>query len=457
MNRFSVTGSILILFLIQYFPLHLSQADDLAQPAIGLSLSQAIQQAVQQNPKTKASKFSIEQAGHQITQAKSGAYPQIYFSETLNHTNNPMWAFGTRLNQERITQPDFDPARLNDPDAITNFASVLSMEWMVYNGGQTQIGVEQAQSQMKTAEIQAGHTRQDVIHQTIIAYAGLILARHHLEVIQKALVTANAHANFIAARYENGFTVKSDLLRSQVRVAELEQERIQAGSRVQIAMSVLNRVMGYPADHPLPELTDSNPGATVIEGALESWVAEAVSNHPYIRQMQLLESVASLEIDKSKAGHLPQVSLISNYEINSEKWNDFGNNYTVGAMMRINLYSGDRISAKTRESEANLKRIQTMLQDLKANIEIQAREAWLQTQSAWNRIRVTESMVLQAEESLDIVENRYENGLYPIVSLLDAELVVQKSRMGRFQAIHDYIVARADLFMAAGTLDENFN
>ncbi|MGD9975056.1 MAG: TolC family protein, partial [Desulfatirhabdiaceae bacterium] len=97
------------------------------------------------------------------------------------------------------------------------------------------------------------------------------------------------------------------------------------------------------------------------------------------------------------------------------------------------------------------------LRDLKANVEVQARQAWLMTQSAWNRIRVTESAVRQAEEGLVIVENRYETGLYPLVSLLDAELSLQNSRTSRIQAIHDYLVARAGLYLAVGTLDENFN
>jgi TolC family type I secretion outer membrane protein len=457
MKHFSVSGRIMIFFLILCFPLPAFAADSPPTKDTGLSLSQAIKQAILQNPRTKASAYSIQQAEHQMTQAKSGHYPQIFFSETLNHTNNPMWAFGTRLNQGRIAQADFDPARLNDPSAITNFASVLSMEWTIYNGRQTQIGVEQAQSQIRSIEIQAEQTRQDVIHQTIKAYAGLILANQYLSVIEKTILTANAHLNMISARYDNGFTVKSDLLRAQVRVAELEQAKIQADSQVQIAIAVLNTVMGFPADEPLPHLAVLDQNPPVTGGDIETWVSGALSNHPHIRQMEILESVAAREIDKSRAGHLPQVSLIANYEIDSEKWDDFGDNYTLGAMMRMNLYSGDRLSAKTRESEAGLKRIQALLRDLKANVDVQARQSWLMTQSAWNRIRVTESAVRQAEEGLGIVENRYETGLYPLVSLLDAELSLQNSRTSRIQAIHDYLVARAGLYLAVGTLDENFN
>ena len=127
-----------------FFPLNLSAADTPLPAPTSLTISDAIQLADKQNPRIKAAFSQVTAADHRITQAESGFLPQVFFTETYNHTNNPMWAFGNRLNQEIITQSDFDPARLNHPDPISNFNSALSMEWSVYQGGQTRIGVNQA-------------------------------------------------------------------------------------------------------------------------------------------------------------------------------------------------------------------------------------------------------------------------------------------------------------------------
>ena len=80
------------------------------------------------------------------------------------------------------------------------------------------------------------------------AYAGLVLAYHHLDVIQKSLETARVHLEMIRKRYENGLAVKSDLLRTQVHIAELDQDRIQAESRISMALAALNAAMGAPGD-----------------------------------------------------------------------------------------------------------------------------------------------------------------------------------------------------------------
>ncbi|RZB31251.1 MAG: hypothetical protein SRB2_04776 [Desulfobacteraceae bacterium Eth-SRB2] len=87
-----------------------------------LTLSEAIQIAANRNPKVKAARFQVEMVKSEVIQARSGFFPQIYFSETFNRTTNPMWAIGTKMIQGDISQADFDPDNLNDPDAIIAYS-----------------------------------------------------------------------------------------------------------------------------------------------------------------------------------------------------------------------------------------------------------------------------------------------------------------------------------------------
>jgi outer membrane protein TolC len=452
MKRMSLRSEWPILFFacICLFPLNLSAAD-----IPSLTISDAIQLADKQNPRIKAALSQVSAADHRITQAKSGFLPQVFFTETYNHTNNPMWAFGNRLNQEIITQADFDPARLNHPDPINNFNSALSVEWSVYQGGQTRIGVNQARLDRQAQDFFLTRTRQEVIASAATAYTGLVLAYHQLDVVQKALETARVHLEMIRNRYENGLAVKSDLLRTQVHIAELDQDRIQAESRISMAIAALNAAMGAPGDSSWQLATGLVKGEPVL-GPVGEWIGMAQTRRPDMQYLRLQEQIAEDEIQKSRAAHLPNISLIGTYELNSPDFRNSADSYTVGAMMRVNLYSGDRISAKTRESEAMLGRIRAMRNDMAAGIEVQARQAFLQAQSAWNRISVAEAAVLQAEEGLRIVRDRYENGLLTLVSLLDAEVALQSAHTNRYRSLHDYSAARIQLSLAAGTLDTNF-
>ncbi len=433
-----------------FFPSKLPAAD---MPS--LTISDAMQLADKQNPRIKAALSQVSAADHRITQAESGFLPQVFFTETFSHTNNPLWAFGNRLNQETVTQTDFDPARLNHPDPLNNFNSALSVEWPVYQGGQTRIGVNQAKLDRQAQDLFLTRTRQEVIALAATAYTGLVLAYHHLDVIHKSLETASLHLEMIRKRYENGLAVKSDLLRTQVHIAELDQDRIQAESRISMAMAALNAAMGAPGDSNWRLATGLVKGEPV-PGPIDEWIGLSQSRRPDMQYLLLQEQIAEDEIQKSRAAHLPNINLIGSYELNSQDFRNSGDSYTVGAMMRVNLYSGDRISAKTRESEAMLSRIRAMRNDTAAGIEVQTRQAFLQAQSAWNRISVAEAAVSQSEEGLRIVRDRYENGLLTLVSLLDAEVALQSAHNNRYRSLHDYLAARIQLSLATGTLDTNY-
>ncbi|MDQ1331842.1 MAG: hypothetical protein QG578_2112 [Thermodesulfobacteriota bacterium] len=429
------------------FPSEKEESQDL------LSLSDAIKKALESNPRAKAASFQTDESDARITQARSGLLPQIYLNETYGRTTNPMWAFGTKLNQEKIAQSDFDPARLNDPDVMNNFITSVTLDWTLFDGGQTWISLKQAESESQASQLMLQRTREEIIAQTGMAYLGFLIAEENLNLIRQVLETAGSHSDMVRSRYENGFVVKSDLLRAQVRVSELEQELFSAESNLIVAKAMLCNAMGIPAGSPFRTSTRLEQGEE-IEEPVEKWTKKALANRKDLKQLLTRELMAKEEIDKSLAGHLPTLHLVGNYEINSEDFSDTADNYMVGAMMKLNLFSGERISGKTKEARASLRRIQAIRQELELGIDIQVRQAFYHALSSRKRIKTSQESVVQAEENLRIVRKRYENGLYAIVSLLDAEAALKQARTGNLKALHDYNTASIQLALAAGTINE---
>jgi outer membrane protein len=175
-----------------------------------------------------------------------------------------------------------------------------------------------------------------------------------------------------------------------------------------------------------------------------------------MENLRLEEKIAEKEVEKAQAGHYPDINLVGNYEINSENFSDSADNYTLGAVMRINIFSGNRITEETRAARSLLARVREMQKSMALGIQVQTRQAFLTAQSARERIRVAKIAVDQAEEGLRITKNRYNNGLLTIVGLLDAELALQQARTSYFRALHDYKVARIELELAAGTINRDF-
>jgi outer membrane protein len=424
-------------------------------PNTPLTLHEAIKNGLANNPRITAAHSLVNASEARVFQARSGFFPHVDISESFNRTNNPMWAFGAKLNQEVISQADFDPAELNDPEAIDNFATILSATLPLYDRGRIRSELTLARLGHKAVSRLEDRIRQEVIVDVTVSYMGVLLAREQLKVVNDTLKTARAHYNMVRSRFQSGLVVKSDLLRAEVRIAELEQERLQTQSQIEVARAALNAAMGVEIDRSFCLVTALERRAEA-PGTLEAWISRSLENRPDLQQMQFQKMMAEEELKKAKAAHLPGLYLSGSYEINSEDFSETANNYTVGAVMRFNLFSGFGLQSKVNEVMAKLSQTQAMARQLELGIRVETRQGFFMAQSAYQRIEVAQAAVSQAEEGLRIVRNRYESGLFTIVNLLDAEVALQQARTNYFRSLHDFEVAMAQLNLAAGIIDEDF-
>jgi len=431
---------------------HAAFADEAGRP---LTLSQAIEAALAHNPQVVAARYQAEAAASRVITARSGLLPQVYLSETFNRTDSPLWAFGTKLNQGIIQSSDFDPQELNTPDAINNFNTSLTMSWNLLDGGRTRIEWQQAQQGRQGAELGRQRVEQQVIALVARSYVGVLLAAENLEVVEQALATSRAHLKLVLDRFAGGLAVKSDVLRAQVRIADLEQQRLLAHSQTLVSTAALNAAMGRENSGPIDDATPLEQCVSP-QGELAQWMAQALRQRPDLKQFDLQEAIAKKGVAHAKSGHWPTLALQGNYEINSEDFSDSHDNYAVGAVVRVNLYSGRRISSQTAMAKAQAAQVKAMREGLALAVKVETQRAYYQAHSAWQSIAVASKAVDQAAEGLRIVGNRYAGGLLTIVDLLDAQVALQQAQSRRFRAMRDYKVARIELALATGSIDKNF-
>jgi TolC family type I secretion outer membrane protein len=452
-----ISGALALFLLIcLIFPMGWGGSMAYADPST-LALPDAIATALKQNPRVIAARYEVDAASARVTQARSGFLPRVDVSEAYSRTNSPLWAFGTKLNQSVITTQDFNPDLLNRPDAIDNFKTALSLSWNLFDGGQTWIGFRQAKDNVNAGNLALARREQEVIAETAATYVGCLMAEENLKVVLQALETAQAHLKVVEDRERSGLAVKSDVLRAQVRICDLIQQRLHAESQVKITLAALGSVMGKPeVISGAINLEGTFKKCIPTEGALEEWLANALENRPDLKQLQVQEGVAKGQVSRERAARYPSLALQGNYEINSEDFTENEDNYTVGATLQLPLYTGHRISGRSAEAKAVLSSIGAMRNGMELAIRMETQKAFYNAQSSWQSIQVAQTGVSQAEEALRIVFNRYTNGLLAMISLLDAQTALQQAQTQHFKAMHDYKVARISLALAAGIIDGEF-
>ncbi len=418
-----------------------------------LTLSEAVKTALQKHPALRAAGYQAEAAASGVEQARSGFFPRVDLSEGFSRSDNPVYAFGSLLNQGRFTSGDFAVERLNHPDAITNWRTNLSGSVPLFLGGRTVLGYQQAQLGRSAAEQARLRAEQEVIFGVVRAYSAVLLSREALATVQAAVRTAEANLAAAESRYEAGLVVASDALAARVRLARLREEAIAAANQVRLSNSALNEAMGVPLDQSrrVTGRLDLPPAPSEPLDGLE---AVAMLHRPDYRQVDLEARRLEKEVLRAKGALLPTMHLMGNYEVNNYRFaSDGQDSWSVGVVLNLNLFNGGGDHARIVEAQANHQRAVAQRERLANAIGLEVHDAFLAHQTARERVVVAREAVAQAEESLRIVQDRYDAGLTTIVELLDSETTLTAARTNLTRTLYDATVSQARLDLSLGRID----
>ncbi len=447
MQNFKV--SILIVFCSSIIAMNLFC---LKSDAGALTLDEAFETALKNNPVLLEAKAGVEESRHEVDEAKSRFFPRLDFYENFTRTNNPPAVFSYKLGQEEFTREDFAIESLNDPDPRSNFQSRFVLTQPIFNQGKEVLGYRAAKVGQKVAFLESQKKVQKVLFDVETAYYQVLLAQDGVRVMEAALDAANAHFLLAKRRYEAGSALKSDMLAASVKAAEMEQGLAKAKGDLQVAMARLNAIMGVEQDKK-QTLEQPLPVDALEIRELEYWLEAAREKRP---ELQLTEKYVKLaEIDKkgAKLAFGPSLNLHGIYESNTEDlFEADGDSWTIMATLSFNIFKGFGDKAKVAKADARLRKTKAMEKGMSDRVELQVREAYFGLLTAQKQLEAARRSVAHAKESQTILKNRYENGMALMVELLAADTALKEAELREATARFNVMLAYAKLKWRAGLL-----
>ncbi len=420
-----------------------------AQAQVPLTLQEAIARATAGNLDARIAALAEKEAAHRVDQARAGYLPRVDASETWQRGNQPVFVFGSLLNQRRFTEADFALDALNHPDALDNFRVAVGAEQSIYDGGVTRARVRAAQLGVALAASGTVGVRQALAVAATHAYGAVLQADASRQAAAAAIEAADADLKRSRDRRDAGVVTDADVLAVEVHRASVEEARLRATLAADLARADLNRVMGEPLDTaftlaPLvPSTADALPPLPTLE-------AEALSKRPELLQARLAVDLAGVQVDEARAAYLPQVFAQGGWEGNGGSWSDRAGSWGVAAGVRINLFRG--LADKSRMAEANEATRRRALERERAEtgVRLEVRSAVSRLESARARESLARGVVTQAAERQRIVRDRYEQGLADVTALLRAAEAVVQAQEQQIRARVDVLVESASLERALG-------
>jgi outer membrane protein len=92
------------------------------------------------------------------------------------------------------------------------------------------------------------------------------------------------------------------------------------------------------------------------------------------------------------------------------------------------------------------------LRDLENNVIRDVRIAWLNSQNAFDRLRITQQLLENARRSFNLAQARYKNGISSIVELNQAELNEISAEIAYANTQYEYLLQRSALRYQTGSL-----
>lgn len=405
-----------------------------SQDTLAISKKDIWLKASDKNLQIKIANQDFKSAQADYRQSKAIFLPSISASYTAIATTNPLMAFGSKLNQEVLTASDFNPALLNDPARIKNFATKIEVLQPLINVDGL-YGRQAAKAKMEAFSLQTERTKEYLELEANKAFMELQLGYKAVTVLEKANKTAEANLKLIENYFKQGILQKTDLLSVQVRVNEIKNQLQYAKSNVQNASDYLALLLNEDSSNKVYKPIEKLENTIVIE-TINTTLS---SNRKDIQAMDKSNEAYGKMLQSSKTNFLPRLNAFGSYELYDDSlFGTSAKGYLVGAQLSWTLFDGFKSIGKMEKSKAEFQKSEIETQQYKAKSQLELNKTNRQLKDAENKVNLSKLALEQSQEAYRIRSNRFTQGLEKTTDLLQSETLMFQKELEFLQAVFEY-------------------
>ncbi len=423
--RFLISPLPLILMVLFFVPNQsvLAETISLEKDAVVLSFDDAILQAMKHNAMLHQATLDARIAGAQRNQANAAFLPQVEAAYTALYTNNPLNAFGFKLNQRIVTQEDFSPALLNDPEFSRDYSAQLQLRQPLFNMDAI-LARRAASYAADSKKYIAKRTSEAVRFQVAQAYLQIALAYQNVEVMRQAEETAASFEDRAQGMFDEGMIQKADLLEAKAYHLKISSKLQMAESGIANSSDQLSLLMGLDI-------------GTIYQVSIIHWDNPNTSVLDVMGRSDLLAyrsglSAAKSMVQSSKMKWLPRINAFGSYQFNdTEAFKFQEDSYMVGVSLSWKLFDGNQNIQKLRIARFERDKVASKLLHEERTARADYEKASRQLRDLELELDHANTMVEQTDEAWRIQKNRYHEGLAPTSDLLRVQAQLAERQLMR--------------------------
>ncbi len=310
-------------------------------------------------------------------------------------------------------------------------------------------------AQVKSAQYSYKNARELIVLVVVSNYLLVIADQSLVESALAQRVTAKALFGQTTDQKKAGLAAAVDVLRSDVELQAREQRLIVARNNLAKQKRVLARAIGLPAGQSF-DITTEVGYQPLTTSSLDDALQKAYSTRADYKS--LAEQLHSAELQKraASAERYPTLSALVDY--GSIGTNAASNHGTLNAAaeLRLPIFQGGRVHGDNVVADSVVARAEQRLEDLRARIDQEVRNVFLDLQDTAEEVSVEQNAVRLATQTLQQSRDRFSSGVTDNIEVVQAQESLADANDAYITSLYSYNIAKVSLARAIGFAESNY-
>ena len=406
-------------------------AQTAALPSTSLSLSDAQALALKNNPQISFARLTAL-ASQQVTrQVRSNLWPTATMDLTAVDSEP-----GSRITA----------GALNNPTVFPRAAAGATITQLITDFGRTTNLISSASLAARAENQNALATKEQILLAVDQAFYNALQTHAVLTVAQQTVNDRQTVSDQVGALFKSKLKSELDLSFANVNLAQAKLLLLDAQNNENAALAALSAVLGFSTLQSF-QLVEDPASSVAPPGNVDELISTALAVRPEILALDF-QSESAAKFQKAERDLLfPNIRALGTVgdtpvrnPLISPNW--YG---AVGVNVDIPVFNGFLFTARAREASLREQATRERLRDLRDRISRDVRTSWLNANTAYQRLAVTQQLLDQANLALNLAQARYHLGLGSIVELSQGQLQQTQAQISNAQAMYDYRLSLAVL------------
>lgn len=412
-----------------------------APPPLKLTLHDAVQLALKQNPSVQIAMLNLAESQKQSGIALSELLPEAGFNVSDRAVRANVQAnIGLNIPGFPKAVGPFQVFQTGATFSAPIFDLSLWRRWQA------------SRKNIASADAERQSVREQIVLLVVSQYLGALRSGAEINAAQSQVDLAQALYDQASDLEQHGSATSVDVLRANVELQNEKQLLLVAQTNQKIALYGLAKLLNTRPQQ-LIVLADQLSFFQTPELTVDQSLAEAYKSRPEVQQ--LLAQQESLRYQKAadSESRLPALRFDGDYEQEGLSTSTIIPTYVYEAGITFPLFTGGRIHNEIARDRLELQKINQSLQDERNQVALEVETAAARLESARNQVQVANLGAQLAQQEVQQSQDRFKAGVVDNIEVVTAQSALARADENRIAALYEYNQSRADLARAVGRIE----